>query len=75
MTGQSLDRATRARTRHWFVAGIGFVVGAPLLYIAAKETDLEWTLALAGTFVGFAAWVLLHGLALQEDIEVARHDR
>jgi hypothetical protein len=57
------------------VAGIGFVVGAPLLYIAAKETDLEWTLALAGTFVGFAAWVLLHGLALQEDIEVARHDR
>jgi hypothetical protein len=57
------------------VAGIGFVVGVPLLYIAAKETDLEWTLALAGTFVAFAAWVLLHGLALQEDIEVARHDR
>ena len=57
------------------MTGIGFVVGAPLLYIAAKEADLESTLALAGTFVGFAAWVLLQGLALQEDVEVARHDR
>ena len=75
MTEQSLERAKRARTRHWFVAGIGFLGAAPLLYVAAQETDLEWTLALAGAFVGFASWVLLHGLALQEDIEVARHDR
>ena len=75
MTEQSLERAKRARTTHWCVAAMVFVVGTPLLYIAAQEMDLEWTMPLAGTFVGFAAWVLLHALSLQEDIDVARHDR
>ena len=75
MANQSLDQTKRSLRRHGFLGTILFVMAVPLLYIAARQMDLEWTLALAGTFACFAVWILLRGLALQEDVDVARIER
>ena len=72
---EAIDRAVRARTRHMWVAGLGIVIGGPVLYSLAQRISHEWAFLLGGAFAGFVFWAFRHERALQRDVDDALDER
>ena len=72
---ERFDLALRRRTRHWWLTGVGLLVGGPVAWELATRAGGGFAFLIGGGFMAFIFWAFRTERALQVDLGEALEEK